>query len=179
MWKTDRPNVPTIPTWALNTSPCKGAQKRPSVLLTHLSKNLKEQTMRDIRFRAKAVGSGRWLYGDLVWTGDFHSIPAIFEEHLTDKDGAITAKASTLGMNTGLHDKKGTEIFAGDILAHDGKVIGHVVDGVRGYCFDVVYDKPVETLTWSLYDVVKRLYGNVEIVGNIYDNPDLLNPDKP
>lgn len=135
--------------------------------------------MRDIRFRAKAVGSGRWLYGDLVWTGDFHSIPAIFEDHLTDKDGAITAKASTLGMNTGLHDKNGKEIFAGDILAHDGKVIGHVVDGVRGYCFDVMYRKSFPEKSWSLYGVVKTDYqGDVEIVGNIYDNPDLLKPDR-
>lgn len=58
-----------------------------------------------------------------------------------------------------------------DILAHNGRVIGHVVDGVRGYCFDVVYADPVSTSTWSLYGVVVNDYkGDVEIVGNIHDN---------
>lgn len=78
-------------------------------------------------------------------------------------------------MNTGLKDKNDHEIYGGDILAHDGRVIGHVVDGVRGYCFDVVYVDPVSTSTWSLYGVVVTDYeGDVEIVGNIYDNPEML-----
>lgn len=64
----------------------------------------------------------------------------------------------------------GKEIYDGDILAHNGKVIGHVVDGVRGYCFDVVYAIPLFTSTWPLYGVVVNDYkGDVEIVGSIHD----------
>ena len=122
--------------------------------------------MRTIDFRGKAVGSGRWIHGDLVWNG---TIPAIFED-ASQENGCITVKESTLGMNTGLKDKHGHEIYGGDILAHDGNIIGHVVDGVRGYCFDVVYANPVSDKSWSLYSVIVYDYeGDVEIVGNIHD----------
>lgn len=122
--------------------------------------------MRTIDFRGKAVGSGRWIHGDLVWNG---RTPAIFED-ADQENGCITVKESTLGMNTGLKDKHGHEIYNGDILAHDGKLIGHVVDGVRGYCFDVVYANPTNERSWSLYGVVINDYkGDVEIIGNIHD----------
>lgn len=127
--------------------------------------------MRNIDFRGKAVGSGRWVHGDLVWNG---RTPAIFED-ANQENGCITVKESTLGMNTGLKDKHDHEIYGGDILAHDGKIIGHIVDGVRGYCFDVVYINPVSDKSWPLYGVVVNDYnGDVEIVGNIYDSPGLL-----
>lgn len=131
--------------------------------------------MRNIDFRGKAVGSGRWIHGDLVWNG---AIPAIFED-ANQENGCITVKESTLGMNTRLKDKHDHEIYGGDILAHDGKIIGHVVDGVRGYCFDVVYNvvytNPVSDKSWPLYGVVVNDYnGDVEIVGNIYDSPGFL-----
>ncbi len=125
--------------------------------------------MRNIDFRGKAVGSGRWIHGDLVWNGRIPSVFAIFDD--TDPENScITIQEKTLGMNTGLKDKNGHEIYGGDILAHDGKIIGHVVDGVRGYCFDVVYANPVSERQWSLYGVVVNDYkGDVEIIGNIYD----------
>ena len=127
--------------------------------------------MRTIDFRGKAVGSGRWIHGDLVWNG---RTPAIFED-ANQESGGSTVKESTLGMNAGLKDKHGHEIYNGDILAHGANIIGHVVDGVRGYCFDVVYADPVSTSTWSLYGVVVNDYeGDVEVVGNIYDNPEMV-----
>lgn len=113
--------------------------------------------MRTIDFRGKAVGSGRWIHGDLVWMG---RQPAIFEYADYD-NGCVTIQEKTLGMNTGLRDKNNHEIYGGDILAHNGRVIGHVVDGVRGYCFDVVYADPVSTAhgryTESLSTIMKAM----------------------
>lgn len=121
--------------------------------------------MRTIDFRGKAVGSGRWIHGDLVWND---RTPAIFED-ANQENGCITVKESTLGMNTGLKDKYGHEIYNGDILAHGANIIGHVVDGVRGYCFDVVYITPEGEKSCPLFEMVTNFNDKLEIVGNIHD----------
>lgn len=121
---------------------------------------------REIKFRGKGVFTKTWRYGDLVHNKKV-TITGLEPRTMV---GGYEVKPETVGMNTGLKDKNGHEIYDGDILAHNGRVIGHVVDGVRGYCFDVVYADPVSTSTWSLYGVVVNDYkGDVEIVGNIHD----------
>lgn len=119
---------------------------------------------RDIKFRGIRRDNGEWIYGDLN-----HLVDGVYISNDYGNNMAQVV-SDTVGMNTGLKDKNGHEIYDGDILAHNGRVIGHVVDGVRGYCFDVVYADPVSTSTWSLYGVVVNDYkGDVEIVGNIHD----------
>ena len=50
-----------------------------------------------------------------------------------------------------------------------------MIGGVRGYCYDVIYKQPAPEKDWSLYGVVIQDYdGEVEIIGNRFDNPELL-----
>lgn len=119
---------------------------------------------REIKFRGIRRDNGEWIYGDLN-----HLLDGVY---ISNDHGCNMAQVDpdTVGMNTGLKDKNGKEIYNGDILASDGKPFGHVVDGVRGYCFDVVYFLDIYEVSWPLYGVVVNdHHGDVEIVGNIHD----------
>lgn len=122
-----------------------------------------------IVFRGKSLDNNKWYVGDLRQFSDGKVFIAY------KNFAMVRINLDSVGQYTGLKDKNGKEIFEGDILAHDGKVIGHVVGGVRGYCYDVIYKNPRYDPSWSLYGTVVNDYkGNVEVVGNVIDNNDLL-----
>src|SRR5574344_188593 len=120
--------------------------------------------MREIKFKGK-TDSGKWCFGYFLHDGQmgrFVITDGLLEINRVNPD--------TVGQYTGLTDKNGKEIYDGDILAHNGEPIGYIVDGVRGYCFDVMYFSPKYEESWSLYGVVVNdFHGDVEIIGNIHD----------
>ena len=134
------------------------------------------KAMREIKFRGKRLDNGEWAYGDLIQNPENTSIYWTEPYCGTWQDKKVKVDPETVGQFTGLEDKNGKDVYEGDILGSEGRGIGWVKGGVRGYCYDVVYiNHPAEESDWPLYSTVKYDYPEqIEVIGNIHDNPEIL-----
>jgi len=77
-----------------------------------------------------------------------------------------------LMQSTGLHDKNGKEIFEKDILDYNGRrVVVKWHGSYAGFIYEFVDELQNRTTEWQpLY----LSYYKFEVIGNIYENPELL-----
>lgn len=147
--------------------------------------------MREILFRAKAINriegreyrtnykNGDWVYGLITKMYDkcFEKLPA--EMRNTSGVSGIEVDYKTIGQYTGLKDDNGTKIFEGDILKVksvdiDYEYITKVYCYCNTLCVDVVGEDYDSTAIGFANDIWDTDCAKVEIIGNIYDNPELL-----
>lgn len=143
--------------------------------------------MREILFRGKRIDKGEWTEGYLfkqwnrtflLWgmTGDTPNMTEVIPE--------------TVGQFTGLTDKNGKKIFEGDICKvtyldrrcnsngkhylAENEMIEKVVFKNGAFCFKVIIEDIAmyRPIGFDIYEKQKIKY--VEVIGNIYDNPELL-----
>ena len=129
--------------------------------------------MREILFRGKRTDNGEWVYG--VPTKDSHGetvmVESVYECEEYNCRGAncLYVNENTVGQYTGLTDKNGKTIFEGDI-----------VKGHWGTLFAIFYDETrLQLRTRSQLGIGRDIdyyqgYNDIEVIGNIYDNPELL-----
>lgn len=144
--------------------------------------------MREIIFRGKILGSNEWIYGDLRYCGGRYSIyPKGRKAELVQKN--------TIGEYTGLKDKNGNRIFEGDIICKEyyRSVIKFSRTGFDGECgltgfvsveiknkeWDYIpkgypYEKAYSTGEKFIECDRCIKLNETEVVGNIYDNTELL-----
>lgn len=141
---------------------------------------------REIKFRAKAL-DGPWEYGELHIKNC--RIPHIH----TDARATIYIEPNTVGQFTGLYDKNGREIYEGDILRKSTFVDNDFTEtyldrdtiGVvrilpscgTTICDCIVYETDDPYKEKKMKERIKRAHvvgKRCEIIGNIYDNPELL-----
>ena len=126
--------------------------------------------MRTVKFRAKALSDGKWVYGYVVRIdGKYY----IFSEHIRQYS-LVEVDPYTVGQYIGLKDNSNREIYDDDIVVYGlDRGLG-VVKYINGtYCLEW-YDKNGSPFIDHLLNFV----GDVVVVGNIYDNPDLISEIK-
>lgn len=136
--------------------------------------------MREILFRGKRVDNGEWSYGSLlIQSGEWLSNeePAPDESWIYGKQGEhYLVILETVGQFTGLTDKNGRKIFEGDICRFDN---GEPNESERYTNYAVQWD--CVNSQWHIVennnceDCLDIFFcKRAKVIGNIYDNPDLL-----
>lgn len=136
--------------------------------------------MREIIFRGKRPDNGEWVEGYLTRRPsaiqyERHYSPwfiAVPPKHPDDSGGLYNVEPESVGEFTGLEDKNGARVFEGDVVLlrfesgeHKGKVVFH--NG--GFCLDILN---------NFVCLQKTPVYEFEKIGNVHDNPELLNDER-
>jgi uncharacterized phage protein (TIGR01671 family) len=126
--------------------------------------------MREILFRGKTE-QGEWVYGVPIYLRKEAYIVRDFCLGGSYTDDWV--KAETVGQYTGLTDKNGKKIFAGDIVKerdclHNGKI------QIKGKIYEVKSYNGCWVVTTEVFWDFLYTQKDLEIIGNIHDNPELL-----
>ena len=125
--------------------------------------------MRDILFRGKRVENDEWVYGDLIHEPWASCIQVMEKDNInTFKRTKYSVHKETVGQYTGLTDKNGVKIFEGDVLTLDGE------DGFFVLEFQEDTARFVMSGDSIVVDFDNFWSYEVEVIGNIHDNKELL-----
>lgn len=132
--------------------------------------------MKSVEFRGKRKDNDEWIKGDLLQGNYICDITEISDNESVD-GSRYEVIESTIGQYTGIEDKNGIKIFEEDIVSIDnGRIVGEVVfdeDYLAYYIYireQYLIDE-FENGPQPLYEYKE----NLQVIGNIHDNLDLLN----
>lgn len=127
---------------------------------------------REIKFRGRRKNGGSWIYGDLCRQ---ELTTCIFPQDAYDSYNNYIVDESTVGQYTGLKDNNGVEIYEGDIVVLRNFRTVFVWYNINRCSFEFREYVSDGGFVDSLKDFNIDLY---EVVGNIHDNPELINKEE-
>lgn len=148
----------------------------------------------EILFRGKRAENDEWVFGDLrhIFYGECYPHIVDNSNGLNNSVCGLEVDPATVGRFTGLTDRNDVKIFEGDIIRWRDNTELSVGGQIAEVCFgkyrdaesvfDDIYplgfyirfsDKNCVTISWL--DEYKNYF---DIIGNIYDNPELLEVSK-
>lgn len=162
--------------------------------------------MREILFRGKSLSNNNWVYGvpvpieiNCAKTGRIemvkcHSYDELDYYHLLSEDEEVYP--STISQSTGFKDSNGKKIFEGDIIEFDGlnshryliwwsKEMNMMdvipLDGIEFNGYDYWNGKYPNFTYFDFCFMMQDPWGDfkeIKVIGNIYDNLELLEEQK-
>jgi YopX protein len=127
------------------------------------------QSGREIKFRGRHIETSEFVYGYLI--GDDVIVGNIVEwdSEYFNTEFWCKVDPETVGQYTGHRDKNGREIYEKDIWLHQGCETPRVIVWHRyGWWFQYPNGGVTRPMEWT---------GDGEVIGNIYENPELLQAD--
>lgn len=141
-------------------------------------------------FKAKRIDNGEWVIGNLITNVFFRlgqSIPYILcpdkaeydcFEDFTEENGIFEVRPDTICQCAGLKDKNGKLIWEND-----------VVRDKHGNCYKVFWQNNYYQFSWICvksdifsigvkWDLWSFKSFEIEVIGNIFDNKELLESEK-
>ena len=137
--------------------------------------------MREILFRAKRIDNGEWVEGYYGIKGkgtdieNHYIMVPTFQSSIGNYDYMcyftdVHIDSETLCQYTGLKDKNGNRIWENDIV----RIKNSMDEGIGNIEFYGGMWYVDEEPSNSLYDIVEYDDGELEVIGNIFDTPELL-----
>ena len=151
--------------------------------------------MREILFRGKRLDNGEWVEGHLLRYEDGRA--RINQSHTDifcyEKDNSIIQTVAfpvapeTVGQYTGLTDQNGKKVFEGDVVKmhyffenFDQGTLGAFEDEevldvvIKIDMYGVAFETLDHEMRGHLCDYLQDPEAELEVIGNSYDNPELM-----
>ena len=135
--------------------------------------------MRTIKFRGKKLTNGVWAYGSLVYLDKNGAAIYVQTDNGSEKVmDLVYVDPDTVCQFTGFLDKNGKEIYEGDIVESISGKVGYVIFLQQEMGYVVVWDNCDTRLGHRNRGEGYEYDGSIEVIGNIYDNPELINKEE-